>query len=1435
MKKQLLPFLLLLFIAPIWAMKVFWKKPASIVRKQTTERTAIPTASLVSATPSTVLYVNHAATGDNNGSSWENAYTDLQAALTRASSDNANTYGSIRQIWVAKGTYLPSVVPSDFSSGNGTPNPKNFTFKLLNDVDMYGGFDGSETSILQRNLTNPLNETILSGDVGVPNVATDNARHVLFAFEINENTNIDGFTIKDGYASQGADGAEIFLNPSGSISTNDGGGIYMLRSQPTLTNCIFRNNHADYSGGAIYSYSSSPHILNSKFIGNEALRNTFGEGGAINFEQNRPGSSRVPLLFGALFTDNNAGSEGGAIKNNASLEIFNCTFYQNTAVSNGGGLYNQSFANMPIYNTIFWDNIRTIDNTNSNIYNSFSTPDYRNSIIQGETSTANGNINTTGITTAQIFVDAPNKNFELAPTSVAINSGNNQHVLTGVDLAFLPRVKNTTVDIGAYEYQAGNTTIIGVPNTEGVLYVRKNAIGVGSSWDNAIGELADALIIAKNNPAVEEIWVAGGTYKPMYSPEDGANFGTNQGRKNSFLLVNNVDIYGSFAGDETSKHERKMPVPSEIMSGNNNITFLDGDIGTPLNHNDNVYHVLMSVKLVATTRVNGFAIINGKADGVAPSTVATVSISNLNGGGMFNTEMGQLDISNCVFYNNAAANGGAMYNKDADVRLRNAAFVANQAANGGGLYTDAASSPYIANCTFTANIATVSGAALHDLSPYPFIYNNIIWGNIGASAAQITGDATEINNNIIQSTTASGTNLGNVDPIFVNPGTLDIRLRFDSPAIDQGSTYGYNNTGGSELNDTDLGGRQRLQGTNLDLGAFEGANYPTVVPSAGIVYVDKTATGNMNGSSWANACPELAVALKAAKENTAISQIWVAKGTYKAMYSAEDGTNYGTDQAQANSFSLVNNVAVYGGFASGETSVAQRDLTNPANETILSGDIGTIDDQTDNTCVIIVSAGNNNTAILDGFSITKANANGYIVEINNEAVDFGNGGGIHTVNSNAIFRNLKISNNKSDWYGGGIYNKESSPSFINCEVANNVSRLGAGISNDNSSAIFNYTTIKQNNAENAGGGLFNSGALIPSFINCIILENISPTGAGAANKGTATAFTNCLIYGNLIVDPNSISAGGAAMFNVNNATPKVYNSIVYGNTGATNAADNGIVNMDGVSAADVQYSIVQETTADPSKHNLGSVNPMFLNAAGGDFKLSNSSPAINAGSDALYEAADGDAGNNSLTTDKDFAGIARKDGSTIDIGPYETIVVLPVNLTSFTAKLENNAAVLRWETVSETDNASFELFRSTDGKNFVSLTTVAGKGTTNSKNSYTWHDRNPLHGINYYKLVQKDKDGKTEELGVRPLTFSLNGEEIIFYPNPVREKANVRFTAGIYKNIIVSDINGRIVQSIPLNQNDAEKIISMENLTNGTYFLRLQGDGKKAVLKVIKH
>ncbi|MGB2984458.1 MAG: right-handed parallel beta-helix repeat-containing protein, partial [Phycisphaerae bacterium] len=266
------------------------------------------------AAPGPVLYVDADATGANDGSSWADAYTDLQDALAVA----REFPSYVNEIWVAAGTYTPAPPGGD----------REATFRLINGVGLYGGFAGWETSRDQRDWT--LNETTLSGDLNgddialtdptnLPDEATraENSYHVVAAWGTDATAVLDGFTITGG----NADG----LSPE----ERNGGGMYNYNGSPTVTNCTFSGNSARWGGGGMDNgYYSSPTLTNCTFSGNSAL----GGGGMCG----------TATLENCTFSGNSATYGGGMYNWGASSPmVTNCTFSGNSAVC-GGGMYTQT-------------------------------------------------------------------------------------------------------------------------------------------------------------------------------------------------------------------------------------------------------------------------------------------------------------------------------------------------------------------------------------------------------------------------------------------------------------------------------------------------------------------------------------------------------------------------------------------------------------------------------------------------------------------------------------------------------------------------------------------------------------------------------------------------------------------------------------------------------------------------------------------------------------------------------------------------------------------------------------------------------------------------------------------------------------------------------------------------------------------------------------
>lgn len=430
---------------------------------------------------SQTVYVKKDATGLNNGTSWQNAYTNLSIAI------NSTTSG---QIWVAQGTYIPT---TDLN-GQVPSNAKLNTFKLKSDIAIYGGFSGIETELAQRNWSNY--PTILSGNIGDENLYDDNLIHVLSSeyANLNSNTILDGLTIKGGYAKrldgggiERGGGIYVFQAFSGSLKIKNciieenyaegtGGGIYMLSCNPIIENCIFRNNVA-FTGGGMYLDYANAVIRNCQIHHNIASYSfSFGEGGGIYIE-----SYSSPKISNCSFTDNWSTYGGGAIYNDSNYELtlnnnilsgnrsreggalflgwttycFNNLFFnnsasrfggavnmgydgnrsqfinntvvQNSAGIEGGGLYIFG-ANPDVTNSIFYYNtsplgpqIRAFNNAGD------WAPDFRYCNIEGGLA----NLSTDGnpivyqdnLDANPMFTDATNNNFRLQASSTLINAG----------------------------------------------------------------------------------------------------------------------------------------------------------------------------------------------------------------------------------------------------------------------------------------------------------------------------------------------------------------------------------------------------------------------------------------------------------------------------------------------------------------------------------------------------------------------------------------------------------------------------------------------------------------------------------------------------------------------------------------------------------------------------------------------------------------------------------------------------------------------------------------------------------------------------------------------------------------------------------------------------------------------------------------------------
>jgi len=394
------------------------------------------------------VFVDTDASGAADGTSWADAYTDLQTAIDNASASD--------EIWIAEGVYTPD------SEGD------SFTITGAKDgIKIYGGFDGTESNREDRDPT--AHRTILSGDLNgddtdpdgdgiieeASNIAGDeNANHVLLldgtsGGTITRSTVIDGVTVTAGDADgsfpedigggllcdgegsgnacsptlrtvafvgnrAGQDGGALFnkgfsggaASPrianarfAGNAAGDDGGALANKgfgggASNPTVTKTTFSENTAADDGGAVYNSTASPTMANVVFIDNRA-----DDGGAVYT------FGGTPSITNAVFAGNSAGSDGGAMLNvgisppeqpanpivtNATFAnpiVTNATFVDNTAGQKGGAIYNSDSdapASPRLTNTILWGNSAA---TGNEMYSSGSeeSPTLSHTIVEGGT------------------------------------------------------------------------------------------------------------------------------------------------------------------------------------------------------------------------------------------------------------------------------------------------------------------------------------------------------------------------------------------------------------------------------------------------------------------------------------------------------------------------------------------------------------------------------------------------------------------------------------------------------------------------------------------------------------------------------------------------------------------------------------------------------------------------------------------------------------------------------------------------------------------------------------------------------------------------------------------------------------------------------------------------------------------------------------------
>jgi len=386
---------------------------------------------------------------DGDGSTWQSPFTDLQDALSKAEPGD--------EIWVAQGIYYPT-----------DSSDRTIHFGMRSDVAVYGGFAGTEDQLNQRDYLN--NRTILSGNIGDPDLSSDNSFNVVRAFNIEVKAILDGFLIREGNATD----PEPFER---------GGGMFSKNAIIEVRNCIFTENTASYGGGVYNLGSTTAYYYNCKIINNTAVR---VGGGIYNFLRCETVIDRSIIadneaimdfagamynfqssmgIHNSLVSFNKAPSAGTFYMTNFSeVQFFNTNVVFNESESYP--VFNLELAsNANFYNSFFWENPSELEEGPMYFTNPESTISNNNSLIDG--------IHTDSDTTDQIrswissdevyeayrsLVDDKQTDDVVLSHPLFTNNGDLTYNSFDLDILGNERISDDQIDIGMLEYVESVTT-----------------------------------------------------------------------------------------------------------------------------------------------------------------------------------------------------------------------------------------------------------------------------------------------------------------------------------------------------------------------------------------------------------------------------------------------------------------------------------------------------------------------------------------------------------------------------------------------------------------------------------------------------------------------------------------------------------------------------------------------------------------------------------------------------------------------------------------------------------------------------------------------------------------------------------------------------------------------------------------------------------------
>ncbi len=321
----------------------------------------------------------------------------------------------------------------------------------------------------------------------------------------------------------------------------------------------------------------------------------------------------------------------------------------------------------------------------------------------------------------------------------------------------------------------------------------------------------------------------------------------------------------------------------------------------------------------------------------------------------------------------------------------------------------------------------------------------------------------------------------------------------------------------------------------------------------------------------------------------------------------------------------------------------------------------------------------------------------------------------------------------------------------------------------------------------SGGGslTFNN---LNIYNNTMIMSSTNPTwwGIDLPNAGSGS-ISNINIKNNII--QGAVSGGITQYSNIGTNTLNISNNDLFRN-GSNNAP---------------VFNNVPAPTNYTYANNLIGIDPMFV--GNGSYKLQVVSPCIDAGTNV------GSA----------YFGIAP------DIG-YDEFGFggpLPIKLVEFNVKENGGKNLLLWTTATESNSAHFDIERSNDAQVYKMIGRVNASGFSSKEVNYNFTDADPLKGINYYRLVMTDKDGKFEYSKIVSITrkddHAIGITYIVLSAGANTASLIINSTKAQTANLSIIDISGRSVLNTQVSLQIGNTTISKSTsvLTQGIYYVKL--------------